>query len=322
MDLSLSHVSAALSSLLTSANVPDSVAKAVLPVGLVVLAPIVGAIIMGVDRKITARIQGRIGPPILQPIYDVLKLLSKEPLALNRVQIFYAWLHLSFMVLVIVLLAMGQDLLMILFAHAFSTLALILGAMSVRSPYSRIGAQRKIMQMVAYEPILILLVVGIYFANQPHTLQAGAVLDLKQPLLVTMPLLFLAYVVAMIIKLDKSPFDVASGHHAHQELVRGVTIEYSGPYLAIIEIAHFYEAFLLFGIVVAFWSTNLLVGLALAFAAFIAQIIVDNAFARLTTMWMVRFMWTGPLLMALCNVGWLYWAFSVAQHAAKNGGGK
>ena len=140
-------------------------------------APLAGGIVAGLDRKITARIQGRIGPPILQPFYDVLKLLGKEPIGVNRVQILYAYLHLAFMMAVVALLALGQDMLLILFVHAFGTIALIVGGMCVRSPYSRIGAQRKIMQMLAYEPVLVLLVMGIYLVNKvdgQRSFMAGA----------------------------------------------------------------------------------------------------------------------------------------------------
>jgi ech hydrogenase subunit B len=117
------------------------------------VVPLCGAIIMGFDRKITARVQGRIGPPIFQPIYDVCKLFKKEPIFLNRMQILYAYMHLVFMVLVVLLLAFGQDMLMALFVHAFATISLIIGGMCVRSPYSRIGSQRKTLLLLAYEPI-------------------------------------------------------------------------------------------------------------------------------------------------------------------------
>ena len=72
----------------------------------VLVAPLLGGLISGLDRKITARVQGRIGPPILQPFYDVLKLLGKEALAVNRVQILYAYLHLAFMIAVVILLVL------------------------------------------------------------------------------------------------------------------------------------------------------------------------------------------------------------------------
>jgi formate hydrogenlyase subunit 4 len=95
--------------------------------------PFVGALVMGIDRKITARIQGRYGPPVLQPIYDVIKLLKKESVLLNTIQILYAYLHLAFMVLTVLFILLGQDLLMILFVLAFSTISLILGGMCVYS---------------------------------------------------------------------------------------------------------------------------------------------------------------------------------------------
>ncbi len=285
----------------------DRSCPALLPAILVVAAPLVGALMMGVDRKLTARIQGRIGPPILQPVYDVLKLFAKEPIFLNRLYIFYVLMHLAFMILAVVLLAMGQDILIILFVHAFSTISLILGALSVRSPYSRIGAQRKIMQMVAYEPVLILFVVGFYLSTPaPHSFLASGAMHLDRPLLFSLPLLLPAYFAAVVIKMEKSPFDVSAGQHAHQELIRGVTLEYSGPFLAVIKISHFYEVFFIFMIMAMFWSTNLWIGIGLALATFFAQIVVDNACARLTTFWMVRFMWGGPMLLALCNIIWLY----------------
>ena len=43
-----------------------------------VLAPFLGGLLDGCDRKISARMQGRIGPPLLQPFYDVQKLFNKQ----------------------------------------------------------------------------------------------------------------------------------------------------------------------------------------------------------------------------------------------------
>ena len=274
------------------------------------LAPVIGALLTGLDRKITARIQGRVGPPLLQPFYDVRKLFGKDAIALNQFQIMYAFLHLAFMMMVVLLLAMGQDMLMILFAHTFSTMALVMGGMCVRSPYSRIGSHRKMLQMLAYEPILVLMVVGIYLTNAAaghRSFLAGDVLLAGKPLLLSLPLVFLTFLTSMAIKLEKSPFDIASSHHAHQELVKGVTLEYSGPYLAIIEITHFYETFVLFGILTMFWAPCIPVGIAIAAVCFLALIVLDNAMARLTSMWMIRFMWTVPMVLALSNIIWLYY---------------
>ncbi|MFA6103945.1 MAG: complex I subunit 1 family protein [Victivallaceae bacterium] len=269
-----------------------------------VAAPFIGALISGLDRKVTARMQGRKGPPVIQPFYDIIKLFSKQPVALHKLQILYAFLHLVFMMLVVVLLAMGQDLLMILFAHAFSTICLVLGGMSVRSPYSRIGSMRKIMQMLAYEPILILIIVAIYL--QTDSFLASSVMSMPKPMLWSMPLLFLAFLCAVAIKLNKSPFDVSTSHHAHQEIVKGITIEYAGPYLGIIEIAHLYETAILFFIIMMFWQTNYYVGFGLETVAFLAILVLDNTFSRLTTTWMLKYMWSIPLFLSIANIIWLW----------------
>lgn len=274
---------------------------------LILVAPLFGALLAGIDRRITARAQGRIGPPLLQPVYDTIKLLRKEPLLTNRSQMVYAHLHLAFMILALLLLVFGQDSLMFLFVFAFSTLALVLGGMCVRSPYSRIGSQREIILMVAYEPILILLMIGFFLANN-HSFMLSAPLMSPRPMLLLMPLLFVAFLVVLAIKLQKSPFDIATSHHAHQEIVKGITTEYSGPYLAILELAHFYEMALLFFFIMLFWSSPIWVGVMLASASFFLMTVVDNLFARLTSTWTFKFMWTSVLVLAITNILWLYWA--------------
>jgi ech hydrogenase subunit B len=276
-----------------------------LALGAVLFAPLIGGLIRGLDRVLTARMQGRIGPPLLQPFYDILKLLRKEPVVVNRFQVLYAYLHLALMMLSLFLLLMGQDALMLLFILAFSTLSLILAGMSVRSPFSRIGAQREIMMMVAYEPILILMVIGFYLLNDNFQIQA--IFTSPRPLLLSMPLLFLAYLTVVMIKFQKSPFDLATSHHAHQEIVKGLTLEFAGPFLGVIEIAHCYEAVFFLALAGLFWIPNLIVATVLMAGVFLLSLLVDNLCARLTTLWMFRFMWTFALGLALTNIVWLYW---------------
>ncbi len=117
----------------------------------IIAAPILGGLLFGIDRKITARMQNRFGPPVLQPFYDFFKLIGKQGIAVNQTQMVYVLGHLFFAIGALVMLVLKQDLLMLMFILAFSGVSLIMGAMSVRSPYSKIGAQREIMQMMAYE---------------------------------------------------------------------------------------------------------------------------------------------------------------------------
>ena len=270
----------------------------------VVLTPFAGALLTSIDRKLTARMQGRIGPSWFQPLYDVAKLFSKKPMALHRPQLIYATLHLVFMVVAVVLLALGCDLLMVLFVQAFSIICLVLGGMSVRSPYSWIGSQRKIMQLLGVEPVFLVMILALYLRN--GSFLGSALFSKSEPLLISMPLRFLAFLCAIAIEMEKSPFDLASSHHAHQEVVKGVTLEYSGPFLGIIEIAHFYEIAFFFGLMMAFWHTCFIMAVIVALAGLIFMTVLDNSFARLTPNWMLRFMWTVPLSMALANLIWLW----------------
>ena len=269
-----------------------------------ILVPAIGTLLCGLDRKLTARLQGRIGPSFWQPVYDILKLLGKQPFLVHRMQLVYAFLHLFFMMLTLVLLVLGQDLLMVLFCQAFSALCLVIASMSVRSPYSWIGSQRKILQMLAYEPTLILLILAVYLQN--NSFLGIKVLERDTPLIYSMPLMFISLLFVIAIEFEKSPFDVASSHHAHQEIVKGTTLEFSGPFLGLIEIAHAYEMAMFFGLMVAFWHTSLIMGILLALFGFILVLLMDNVCARLTSGWMVRFMWTIPLTLSLANLIWLW----------------
>lgn len=273
-------------------------------IAVLILAPTLGTLLSGFDRKFTARLQGRIGPSFWQPVYDILKLFGKQQILVHRTQLAYAFLHLFFMMLTVVLLVLGQDLLMILFCQAFSALCLVIAAMSVRSPYSWIGSQRKILQMLAYEPTLILLILAVYLQN--NSFLGAKVLERGTPLIYSMPLMFISLLFVIAIEFEKSPFDVASSHHAHQEIVKGTTLEFSGPFLGLIEVAHAYEMAMFFGLMVAFWHTSLIMGIVLALVGFILVLIMDNICARLTSWWMVRFMWTIPLTLSLANLIWLW----------------
>ena len=67
-------------------------------VAYLVLAPLIGGLLAGLDRKVSARMQRRAGPPVLQPFYDVFKLFEKEPLTVTKVQDFYVFIFLLFVI--------------------------------------------------------------------------------------------------------------------------------------------------------------------------------------------------------------------------------
>ncbi len=269
------------------------------------LAPLIGGLVAGLDRKVTARLQGRYGPPILQPFYDVLKLFGKEKMIVNYWQIVCAYMYLVANILTVVLLALQSDLLLIFFVLAVGGVFLVIGALAAESPYSQIGAQRELIQMLTYEPLLILVFVGIYLETGSFKI-SEIIATYHEPLLISLPLLFVVMGYALVIKLKKSPFDIATSHHAHQEIVKGVLTEYSGPYLGIIEISHWFETVFLLGLCALFWHTSFLWMAVLVVATYFGEVLVDNVCARLTWRWMLPHAWTGGLIMSFANYFWIF----------------
>ena len=274
-------------------------------IGGLILAPFAGGLLSGVDRRITARLQSRQGPPLLQPFYDVLKLFGKQARVTNAWLVFSAYIYLLSSALALFIFFMGGDLLLLFFVLTVGAVFQVVGAICVPSPYSQVGAQRELLLMLAYEPILIMVFVG--FAMCTGSFMLSDVFKLDSPLLLKMPLLFLALGYALTIKLRNSPFDLSAGHHGHQELVRGVQTEYSGPFLALIEIGHWLDLVLILGLCAVFWHTSVIGMAILVAASLFTEILIDNITARLTWQWMVQ---KQSLLvgmgLALVNLLWLY----------------
>jgi len=243
-----------------------------------VLAPFVGGLLAGMDRKLSARLQGRYGPPVRQPFYDVLKLFRKERIVVNKFQNFNIVLLFVFTVFSGALFFAGADLLLTIFSLALAGTFFILGGFSVGSPYSHLGAEREVIQMVSYEPMVILMAVGMY--QVAGSFKVADLVQYPKPLILYLPGVFVGFLYILTIKFRKSPFDLSMSHHAHQEIVRGITTEFSGPALALIEITHWYENVLLLGMVYLFFGFNPWIALVVTLATFLFEIFIDMNYAR------------------------------------------
>ena len=243
-----------------------------------VIAPFVGGFLAGVDRKLSARLQGRYGPPLRQPFFDVLKLLQKERIVVNKFQNFNIVLLLVFTIFSGALFFAGADLLLTIFSLALAGTFFILGGFSVGSPYSHLGAEREVIQMVSYEPMVILMAVGMYQVT--GSFKVADLVQYPRPLILYLPGVFVGFLYILTIKFRKSPFDLSMSHHAHQEIVRGITTEFSGPALALIEVTHWYEYVLLLGMVYLFFGFNPWIALGVSLATFLFEIFIDMNYAR------------------------------------------
>lgn len=273
-----------------------------------VIAPILGCILAGLDRKVTAGMQGRVGPKLLQPWWDFRKLLAKEDVTVNGAQDLYIWLYLIFILLSGAIFFAGGNFLLCIFVQTLGSLFFILAGYASRSPYADLGAERETVQVMSYEPMVLLVAIGMFMATGSFTV--ADLLGSDVPLVRYTPLIFLGFVYVLTIKFRKSPFDISMSHHAHQEIVRGIVTELSGRTLAIVELSHWYETILFLGWTCMFvvWAGGwvaAVVAIAVAAIVWFLEIWIDNNFARVKWETMLKSAWWVALIAGTINVVYL-----------------
>lgn len=269
-----------------------------------IVATVLGCLLSGVDRIISARMQGRVGPPLLQPLYDVRKLLDKDNVAVNGTIGTYVFCALIFTFIAGGIFFSGGNFLLCVFIITLAELMFVMAAYASRSPFSEAGAHRETLQIMAYEPMVLLLAVGFFQATGSFDVAVLPFLD--APIIMSLGGIFLGMLFILTIKLRKSPFDLSYSHHAHQELVKGVTTEMSGKTLAQIEIMHWCENILYMGWIVMFFIWGDPISIAVAVVAFILlyflEIWIDNNFARVKWQRVLKSTWIITLILGGLNI--------------------
>jgi ech hydrogenase subunit B len=263
---------------------------------LTLFAPIFGGLLYGIERKLKARMQSRKGPPIIQPFYDLLKLTDKRPMIIHSyhafmgiAHFFAAWVSLS-------ILFFGGDLLVAVFFHLLSTSLLIIGAYSAKSTYSRIGATRELLAISALEPVLILVAINFYL--QTGSFEVDKIVASELGFGASF-LSFAALLIALPGILKKSPFDAAE---AHQEIVGGAEIEYSGIFYEAVYTARWFDMLFVFTLVFLFGGSDFVFGTLLVLFAFFAVLLTDNSTARLKYKDMIKLIYLFSFSLAAINI--------------------
>jgi len=265
----------------------------------ILLAPLLGGLLYGGERVLRARMQRRQGPPLLQPFYDMFKLLDKRTLIVHAPHALLAVAHFFVLWFTVAAIFLGWNLLYIIFLHLFAQMLLILAGYSVRSPYSHLGANRELLMLIAYEPVLILVAVGFYLLSGSFEITE---IMRGGNYLFQMPLLFAALLMIVPIKVKKSPFDVGE---AHQEIVGGVEIEYSGVFYEFLYMSRFLEYLFIYSFVFIFGGVSCWLGSVLAAGVFLLVNLVDNATARVRTAQMVKIIYAMAMSLAVVNLLWM-----------------
>jgi formate hydrogenlyase subunit 4 len=203
-----------------------------------VLAPL----FEGILRKVTARVQSRKGPPLLQPYYDLFKLLGKEDIESGETpwaQRFAAWLSMGVVLAAVCFVPMGfraplggaGDALVLIYLLMLGGLCTLMAGLAAGSTYSLLGMSREMMLMITLEPLFaVAMIVGAVHAN---SLRLDAVLGgaVYEGRFGVSGLLMLAVSMASFQALvQRVPFDIPE---AETEIMEGPLSEYSGPKLAL-----------------------------------------------------------------------------------------
>jgi len=232
---------------------------------------IVAFFLMGIDRIVTARMQARIGPPLIQPLTDMRKLFTKEnvvpanaiPWLFNMAPVVALASAITILLYIPVggfppVLSGGGDLILVMYLLTLPALALVAGGFSSGSPYATVGAQREMVTMIAYEfPLAVVIIAiawkltvsGIPLPFMLASVQANPVWGLVGPLgIIGILILFFVLLIVTPAELSRIPFDTPE---AETELAGGVLVEYSGKNLALFTLTQGVKTVVMASLVVA-----------------------------------------------------------------------
>ena len=226
---------------------------------------IMGLLISGIDRKIVSRMQRRRGPKIIQPFYDIVKLIGKDTIvprnASSRLFIIAPIIALVSICIVPILFPIYNhvtlfegiaDIVVIIYLLIIPSVAMIVGGIASGSPFASIGISREVVSMIAYELPLITSVLAvckkagmILGKGTTYSLsEIASVQEANGSFIFSISLLpaALAFLMILPAKIGSSPFDVAE---AETELCEGPLVEYSGLQLGLFKLTHKIKAYVI-----------------------------------------------------------------------------
>jgi len=294
-------------------------------IGFVVIFPgflftaLVGLASSWIDRKVSARLQWRVGPPWYQPIADIVKLMSKETVVVEGTSRFtflsapFIGFAAAVVVSTIIWMASIQpqggfvgDLIVVLYLLYIPSIAMIVGGSASRNPYAALGASREMKLMLAYE-LSFLIAVFTLVVNNGGIISLGGMVAYQQangPMLGQGLSSIIAFIVALIYvpaKLGIGPFDIAE---AECELIAGPYTEYSGSPLAAFRITKAMLLCALPVLLVTLFATSAWTPWAILWYVLILVfiILIKNTNPRLRIDQALRFFWGPVLVLSLVGI--------------------
>jgi NADH-quinone oxidoreductase subunit H len=277
------------------------------------LALIIGIFFLGLSRKIMARIHWRYGPPITQPVIDIIRLFSQKSVSHGRLfnlGIIYA---LAGSLVVVLFLPVGQicplsgsgGMLVILYMMLLSPLGIALSGGEAANPNTSIGISRKLLLALGYEIPLLLILLAVM--THYKTISIVNIVSIQQDTgwaLVSLPLLLsgISYILILPAILGVRPFEIVK---APQEISSGPMVEYGGQFLALATIHHALSEFIGIALFVNLFlggAGNPLIFFIKMLVVFVLGLFINAAFPRLRIEQAIKYLWRWPTLVAFIGM--------------------
>jgi len=283
-----------------------------------IVAFIIGLFMVLMMRKLGARLQRRVGPPLFQPFFDIVKLYGKQT------QISHGMIHDIGIIMAVggyvaaeaLLPVPGMDgiaekggLVTLAYLMMVPSLGLALGVGQCANPNGSIGISRALTSMLAYDIPFIIVIFGVatHFGSTNlvsiiATQQAGGIASWG---ISEMPVLAFAGLFALHASLGKQPFEI---YIAPAEIATGPMVEMGGKFLGglfVMQSFQLYTASVLYVSLFLGGGENWVTFLIKCFAVLAIPIVIAYLFPRYRTEDLVRLMWKWPVMLALIGVAFV-----------------
>jgi len=218
--------------------------------GSILIAFMVGILFAGISRKVKARIHWRYGPPLYQPLIDIVKLFHQESVSHGFIFDFGIFFSLTGAIVTLFFIPIGYivplhesgGLLVVLYLMLIAPFGIALSSVEAANPNASIGISRKFILALGYEIpfLLILLSVMTYYG----TISFVEIVEIQREStwgIISMPITGIAFLFILPAMMGLKPFDLIG---APQEISSGPEVEYGGIYLAMSKIQHIFLIFI------------------------------------------------------------------------------
>lgn len=256
-------------------------------------------IVIGLIRKVKARLQNRVGPPIFQSLFDFIKLFRKtETVSRDSSWIFRGSTLINFAAMIVLAFLMpwmpfrlsipGDDIFLVIYLFALVRFFSIISALDTGSPFGAIGGSREAMLSLLTEPGIMLSFVALALSARTSNLNQIFAIPSPTSQLPVMALWLLAgtgLFLASLVELSRMPIDDPTTHLELTMVHEAMIIENSGVNLALVEFTYSLRLVILFGLAAQCFLHGLLLVISLSFLSIaLLSVALIFLFALLTAL--------------------------------------